>query len=312
MRISTPDIWSNALNNLTQAQVAQQTASDQVSTQKIATDLEGYGSSSEVIAAYQSTLARTNGYVSVTQTVSNRLTSQDLALTTTSGAASSAKDAIMSSLSSNDGTSLILGLQGAFSAALNGLNYQYNGQYLFGGGNDNTPPVSVTSLSQLGAMSASTAATVFVNGSVKKTSTVGPNTTVTTGMLASDLGKNMMQTFQDIQKYNDDPATGPFGNPLTAAQQQFLTTKSQELTTEYNALVEQTSLNGTNQNTVTNTQTSLQSQADSMTTLIGNKTDADMATAYSNLQQAQQAVTASAQILAGLKTDSLLNILPVG
>ncbi|MCR6658686.1 MAG: hypothetical protein NVV72_04830 [Asticcacaulis sp.] len=39
MRISTSESWSNALNNLMSAQTRQQTANDQVATQKVATDL---------------------------------------------------------------------------------------------------------------------------------------------------------------------------------------------------------------------------------------------------------------------------------
>ena len=55
MRISTSDGWTTALNNLQTAQQSQQTADTQVSTGKIATNLEGFGSTSEVIASYQST-----------------------------------------------------------------------------------------------------------------------------------------------------------------------------------------------------------------------------------------------------------------
>ena len=307
MRISTAQTWATALNNLSGAQSRENDANNQVSSQKVATDLEGYGRSSEIIAAYQSTLAKTNSYLTVNKTVSDRLSSQDLALTTTSQSASDAKDSIMNALASNDGTSLMQSISGNFATALDGLNYQHDGQYLFGGGNDNTPPVTVNSLSQLAGASSSDA--VFDNGTVKKTSRIDPNTTIQTGMLASDLGSKLMQTFQDIQKYNDDPATGPFGQPLTDAQQAFLTTKSQEFNTEYSALTEQTAVNGTMQNRVTNSTTSLTGQASSLQGLIGDRTNADMATAYSNLQQAQVAVQASSQVLANLNQDSLLNLL---
>ena len=307
MRISTAETWNSALLNLQNAQQRQNDANNQVSTQKIATDLMGYGRSSEVIAAYQSTLARTNSYIDVNKTVSERLDSQDLALQNTSQAASDAKDSVMNALASGSGAALMESIQGNFATALDGLNYEHNGQYLFAGGNDNTAPVSVTTLSQLAT--APSVAGVFTNGTVKKSSRIDANTTIQTGMLASDLGKAMMQTFQDIVKYNNDPATGPFGDTLTDDQKTFLTQKSQEFSSEYNQLVEQTSLNGTLQNRVTNSQTSLQGQADSLTQMVGDRTDADMSKAYSDLQQAQVAVQASAQVLSGLNTTSLLNLL---
>ena len=307
MRISTAETWNSALLNLQAAQQRQQDANNQVSTQKVATDLMGYGRSSEVIAAYQTTLSRTNSYIDINKTVSDRLDSQDLALQNTSQAASDAKDSVMNALASGSGSALMESIQGNFATALDGLNYQHNGQYLFGGGNDNTAPVTTGTLSQLAA--APSIDGVFANGTVKKTSRLDANTTIQTGMLASDLGKAMMQTFQDIVKYNNDPATGPFGDQLTDDQKTFLTQKQQEFSAEYDQLVEQTSLNGTMQNRVTNSQTSLQGQADSLSGLIGDRTDADMSKAYSDLQQAQVAVQASAQVLAGLNTTSLLNLL---
>ena len=308
MRVSTADGWTTALNNLQTAQQSQQTANNQVSTQKIATDLEGFGSTSEVIASYQSTLAQTNGYLSVAGTVSDRLSDQDAALTTTSGAASDAKQSILSALASGDGSAVMTALNGDFSEALNGLNYQSDGQYLFGGGNNTTPPVTVNSLGALGALPGN-ATTAFANGSVKKTSQVDANTSVQTGMLASDLGQQMLQTFQDIQQFNDTNTDGPFGANMTDAQKTFLTQKAQEFTTEYTQLLSAQSLNGTMQTTVTNATTSLQNQVTQLQGQVGNITDADMAMAYTNLQQAQVAVQASAQVLSTLNQYSLLNYL---
>lgn len=309
MRISTTDSWASALNNLEQAQQRQQDANNQVSTQKIATDLEGFGSGSEIIASYQATLTQTNGYLNVTSLVSDRLSSQDSALGATSQAATDAKNSIMSAIASGNGTALMQGLEGNFDQALNGLNYQHNGQYLFGGGNDSTPPVTVTSLTALGALPANGAGAAFVNGSVKKTSQIDAHTSLQTGMLASDLGKAMLQTFQDIKQFNDTNVDGPFGTTLTDAQKTFLTTKSQEFASEYDQLLQQQAVNGTMQNRVTNTTTSLQGQVTQLQTMIGNKTNADMATAYTQLQQANQAVQASAQVLSTLNQYSLLNFL---
>lgn len=307
--LSTADMWASALNNLQQAEQSQQTANNQVSTGKIATDLEGFGRTSDVIASYESTLTQTNGYLSVASTVSNRLSDQDSALGTTSQAADDAKQSILSALASGDGTALMTALQGNFSEALDGLNYQSNGQYLFGGGNDTNPPVTVNSLTALGAMGSGTAASIFANGSIKKVSKIDSNTSVQTGMLASSLGSAMMQTFQDIVQFNNTNPDGPFGTNLTDAQKAFLTTKSQEFTAQYNQILQAQSLNGTMQTQVENTTKSLQGQVSQLKTQIGDKTDADMATAYSNLQQAQVAVQASSQVLSTLNQYSLLNYL---
>jgi flagellar hook-associated protein 3 FlgL len=307
MRISTGEIWNNALNNLMQAQQRQSDANDQYTTQKVATDLGGYGRSSEIIAAYQSSLSKAQSFVDVNKVVSDRLDSQDLALTRTSDSASAGKDAIMSALASGDGSALMTALQGAFSSALDGLNYVHNGQYLFGGGNDSNPPVTVTSLSQLAALGSVSSA--FQNGNIKKTSRIDQHTTIQTGMLADSLGTAMMQTFADIQNFNNTNVDGPFGSQLTDAQKAYLTTKSQEFSAEYDKLVEQTSLNGTLQNRVDNTTKSLNGQVTSLKSLISDRTDVDLGDAYSKLQQAQMSVQAAAQVLSTLNQSSLLNML---
>lgn len=307
MRISTGQIWGNALGNLMDAQTRMAKANDQVSTQKVATDLMGHGRASEIIAAYQSSLAKSEGYIEVNKTVSDRLESQDLALTTASDSAASAKDAIMNALASGEASAMMTSLQGAFSSALDGLNYVHNGQYLFGGGNDDQPPVTVTSISGLTALGSVSAG--FQDGDIKKSSRIDAHTTIQTGMLASDLGTALMQTFRDIQAYNDNPATGPFGATLTDAQKAFLTTKSQEFNAHYDNLVQQTSLNGTLQNRVDNTTKSLEGQVKTLSGLIGDRTDVDLAKAYTDLQMAQVSVQASAQVLSSLNQTSLLNLL---
>ncbi|MFT4074344.1 MAG: flagellin [Asticcacaulis sp.] len=307
MRISTSESWNNALGNLQSAQERQQTATNQVATQKVATDLGGYGRTSEIIASYQSALSRTNSYLDVTDTVANRLDSQDQALTTTSDAVSSAKDSLMSSLASASGTTLMLDLQGTFSSAISGLNYQHNGQYLFNGGNDNAAPVSISSMSQLASVTSSD--DVFTNGTVKKTSQIDTNTTIQTGMLASDIGGQLMSLYKEIQDYNDDPTTGPFGDTLTDDQKTFITTKVQEFGDLYTSMLQQGALNGSLQKQVENTQSSLQGQSTSLSQLVDDKTSVDMAKAYSDLTQAQVAVQASAQVLSTLNQYSLLNFL---
>ena len=307
MRISTSESWHNALNNLQSAQQRQEDANNQVSTQKVATDLMGYGRSSEIISAYQSSLAKTNSYIAVNKTVTERLTSQDLALNTASQGAGDAKESIMNALASSSGSSMMESLSGNFATALQGLNFEHNGQYLFGGGKDDTAPVTATSMSGLAGVTS--VDQVFVNGTVKKTSRIDASTSLQTGMLASDLGTKMMQTFKDIQDYNNDPTTGPFGDQLTEAQKAFLTAKSQEFSAEYDQLTAATSLNGTLQNRVDNSQKSLQGQSDSLSGLISDRTDVDLSKAYSDLQQAQVSVQASAQVLANLNQSSLLNLL---
>jgi flagellar hook-associated protein 3 FlgL len=180
----------------------------------------------------------------------------------------------------------------------------HNGQYLFGGGNDDNPPVTVSTLTDLANLTQISDA--FQNGDVKKSSRIDVHTTLQTGMLGSDLGTTLMGLFQ---QYQQQATATPFGSQLTDTQKTFLTNLSNQFSAAYDNLVEQTSLNGTMQKRVENTTSSLTGQVTSLTGLISDRTDADMAKAYSDLQIAQVSVQASAQVLSSLKDTSLLNLL---
>ena len=208
MKITSTSLWSSALNNLMNAQRVQAEATNQYSTQKVATDLKGFGRNSEILSSYQSGLAAVSGYQDVANQVSDRLQSQNLALQTTYDAAQAARQDILNAIASGNGSALNTAIASDFNAALQGLNYQYQGDYLFAGGNDTVAPVSTTSLAQLGALANSNLA--FTNGTIKKVSQVDTHTTLQTGQLASGFGANLLKSFKDFQDYiTANPISGP-------------------------------------------------------------------------------------------------------
>ncbi|MDC7683173.1 flagellin [Asticcacaulis sp. BYS171W] len=304
MRISTGQIWNNALSNLMQAQNRQNEANNQVSSQKIASDLGGYGRSSEVIAAYQSSLTRTNGYTEVAKSVSDRLDSQNVALERASDGIMTAKEGIQNAIATDSLDSLMTTLQSSYMAFADGINYKHQGSYLFSGGREDTLPLAANNLDELAA---TTSATAFANGTVKKTSKIDGTTTLQTGMLASDLGGEAADLFRQIKQFAD--ANQPMTGKMTEAQQTFMQDMATKLGAAYDKMIDATALNGTFQNRVDNTMTSLESQASSLENLISDKTDVNMAEAYTRLEQAQLAVQASAQVVSNLRSTSLLDLL---
>jgi len=63
------------------------------------------------------------------------------------------------------------------------------------------------------------------------------------------------------------------------------------------------------QNQVDSILTSQRAQRDALDEMVANRTDADMAAAATDLEAAQIALQASAQVIAGLRNTSLLNFL---
>jgi flagellar hook-associated protein 3 FlgL len=311
-RISTASAYSQVLANLLSAQIAQTKAGQQLSSSEKASDLAGYGTTAETLTAMQATETQVTGYLNNSQFLSAKLASQDTALSQVSRAASDAIQVITQSLGTQNGTTLMQSLQDAFSSAVEGLNSTFNGEYLFAGGQVNTQPVTATSLSDL--TSGPPLSSFFTNDQRIASAQLDQNTTISTGFLASAVGTPLFQVFQAIQAYQN--ANGPFGATLTTAQQTFLTQQISTLNGIETNLNNTVGQNGLAQNEVTAAQGSLVQRQTLLQGLIGNITQADVAQATTNLQQAQLSIQAAAQVFQALNSSSLLNTLsspaPIG
>jgi len=305
-RISTASAYSQALNNLMQAEMAQTTAGQQLSSSEKATDLDGYGAGAETLTAMQATQTQVTGYLNNTQTLSAKLSTQDSALNEVAGAATSAVQSITQALASGNGTTLMQQLQDAFGSAVEGLNTSYNGEYLFAGGQVNTQPVASTTLAQL--PSAPSIPGLFSNDQRVATAQLDQNTSISTGFLANQVGTPLFTALQNIAAYDQGP-NGPLTGTLTQAQSTFLTQQIASLNTVQTNLNNVVAQNGLAQNEVTAAQTELTSRQTMMQGLIGNVTDANLAQASTNLQQAQLSIQAAGQVFQALNNSSLLSSL---
>ena len=305
-RISTASAYSSVLANLMQAEVAQTNAGNQLSSNEQATDLQGYGGGAEALTALQSTTTQVTGYLNNTQNVAAKLSTQDSALTEVASAATSASTAITQALAANSGTTLMSSLQDALSSAVDGLNTTYNGEYLFSGGQVTTPATSATTLADLTA--APSVGSLFNNDQRVTSTQLDSNTSISTGVLASDVGSPLFSALQAIEAYNQGP-NGPLTGTLTTTQATFLSGQIANLDTVQTNLNNVVAQNGLAQSEVTNVQSSLTSQQTMLQGLVGNITDPNLAQASTNLQQAQLSIEAAGQVFQALNNSSLLSSL---
>ena len=303
-RIATNSAYSAILTNLMQAELAQTTAGNQLSSTEKATDLEGYGTGAEALTAMQATNTQVTGYLNNIQVVAAKLATQDTGLNQVAGSATSAISAITNAIATGNGQSLMQQLQTSFDDAVQGLNTQFNGEYVFAGGQVNTQHVSATSLTDL---TSSPIASLFHNDQRQVSTQLDQNTNVSTGYLASTVGTPLFDALQTIQSYVN--TNGAFGTPLTTAQNAFLTQQLGGLNTVQTNLNNVVSQNGLSQAEVTNVQSSLTQQQTMLQGLIGTATQANLAQASANLQQAQLSIQAAGQVFQALNASSLLNTL---
>lgn len=304
-RVTTFNTYTNVTSSLMTAESQLNQAEQVVSSGKVAQNLEGFGMNAEALTAAQSLLTQTNTYLQTASNLTNQLSAQNVALTQVSDAGQGASQAVSQALANGTADGLMTSLQSYFNQAVDGLNTQYNGQYMFAGGNVDTPPVAAQNLSDLTNPPPNG---IFQNDQLASTSQLDSSTTIQTGMLASNVGTNLFNAFQSIEAYDQGP-NGPLTGQLTAAQQTFLSGVLQSLNSANQGLTDTVAQNGLIQNQVTQSQTNQQQQQTALQTIIGNMTNADMAQAAQQLSQAQTAIQASARIFASLQSDSLLNYL---
>jgi flagellar hook-associated protein 3 FlgL len=252
--------------------------------------------------------ARITQYQAGNSQIAAKLTTQDQALSAVADSATAVRQAIADALASGDAGVLMQQVSDQFGAAVSGLNAQFDGKYLFAGGKITTPPVSATQLSDL--TSGPPIASFFQNDSLQVKAKLDDSTTVNTGQLASNLGTPMMAAFQALKAFDQGP-NGPLNGQLTAAQQAFLTTQMSTWVGVATNLTNQTAQNGLVQKQVDDVAANLVTQQNTLTGMIGNITDADMAKAATDLSNAQLSVQATAKVLQALQSSSLLTLLPV-
>lgn len=319
MRVSTYGSYQTALLDLMSAQARGEEANRRVSTQKNATDLVGFGRQSETLTALKSSQARIQGFIDVGQAVAARLDAQDMFLGRVGEGVQGAREEIANALSAGRVETLMSALEAQYQTVREGLNGKHQGLHLFGGGRVDTAPLAATTMAELAGAGAMPAP--LGNDQIRQTSRIDEGTTIQTGMLASDIGGAALTVFQQIQQYQQGvavtidgqtytpAAAGSISGKPTAEVESFLKAAMGALDRAYSGVVDQTAVNGAKQNQVERSIKAQDDQRISLETLVGSKTDADMAKAITDLQMAQVAIQASAQVISQLRQTSLLDYL---
>lgn len=305
-RVTTSGNYNAILANLLVAQREQMEAGDRVATRKNGDNLKDYAKSSELITAMRSVQNRLGVFEDQNKVLSDKLDTQDTAVTRVADAAQTVRQLMSEALASGRADTLVEDIQSQLSNAVEGMNARYGGKYLFAGGQVDTRPVTATSLAELTA--GPPIASFFKNDQFKVTAKIDEATTVNTGILADNLGADMLEAFRVFQAFNES-GQGPFTGELTQAQQTFL---EGQLATWDGVRQDVTLIaasNGVNQKRLETIADDLKGRQNSLIGMLGDITDADMAKAQADLQQAQLSVQSAAYVFQALQASSLINLL---
>ena len=303
-RVSTLGSFNSALLNLMSSQRKLEAANEQVSTQRKATDLGGFGRSSETVTALNSTHARITQFKEAGETAAARLTTQALAFDRIIDGAQSTRQAIADAIAAGRLDGLMAELGNQFQSIQDGLNTSHQGVYLFAGGRVDQAPVPQTDLQGLAA--SPTVAQLFRNDNLKQTSRIDEGSYVQTGFLASEMGTELYNILRDIQLYHQG---APLTGKPTAATEDFLKQQMERLDAARETITAHGANNGAMQTRVDAVIAMQEKQLITLEELTTDKTHVDMTRAITELQLAQTAIQASAQVVSQLRDVSLLNYL---
>ena len=312
-RVSTYGNYQSALLDLMSAQSRMADAQQKVNTKKNATDLVGFGRSSETVSALKSSQTRIETFIDTNKTVTARLETQDLAMDRVADASTAARQAIADAIAAGRMDTLMGTLNSLFMEAQDGLNMKHQGKYLFGGGVTDRAPVDLpdipgqpgaSMMAKLAALPDESAA--FHNDQLKQSSWLDENVSMDTGFLADAMGSELFAIFRDIQLEHQ---TTPLDGKMTDAQKTFLTTQMGRFEAAAKGMVELQAANGGMQNRVDRLLESQEARKISIDTILSGKTDANMAEAVTELELAQISLQASAQVVSQLRQVSLLDYL---
>lgn len=307
-RITTVGNYNLVLSNIMQAQRAQIEAGDKVSTQRNGSNLKEFARDAEVLTAMRSVDVRLKGYLDQNTAIADKLTTQDFSLSQLGEAAAAAKTAIEEAIATGRTDTLMQEMEAQFRIGVAAMNSQYNGKYLFAGGKIDTRPVTTEDLSDLTDPLNPTIAGFFANDNFITEHKVDDATTVKTGILASNLGTDMLEAFKTMQAFHES-ADGPFDGTLTDNQRAFLESQLAVWGTVASDVVDVTARNGMMQARVEDVKADLTTRQNSLKGMIGGIVDADMPRATVELEKATLALEASSQVFITLRDSSLLNVL---
>lgn len=306
-RVSTNSQSQLLLSQIQQAEVALDKTQTQVTSGMVSTDYAGIGDQTAMLEATRSAANRVTAYQSATTLALNQSNLQDSQMSSLSDLANQLRQAITTAVGNNDGSTLMTTAQGIFDQVTQILNSKdANGNYLYGGDNNGQPPVTATNLSDLTSMAS--ASDAFQNGTVANSVMVGDGQSVQVGMLASNIGSSLMQTFKDLADFNAG-SDGNFSTGLTDAQSSFLSGEIQTATTAATQVNNAAAANGNINSQLTDASTNQQTMSTLFNGFVSNIQDVDMPTAITQLNQDQVALQAALQVTAQLNQVSLLNYL---
>jgi len=317
-RVSTMQQSQSQLQSMLSSQVKVVDAQRQVTTGHVAEFYKDIYQDTASLTGAKSLLARLEQHKENNSIVQSTLANYDQALSGMENAATDLKEAVMGAINASSSLGFEAAVEGAFEAVLGFMNSQNAEGYLFAGTKKETPPINISTMTDL-LTALEPPTDIFDNDILKRVTRIDENRTLETGILADEVSLEIMTAIQRITLWQAGtiPTTaptptgpaGPVTTPLSTEDQAFLIAEIANLEMLVRDLNEFRGENGLNLKVVLDTIESLDVQINQAEVFISNIEDVDAAEAITNLNQANFALEASYNVLSQINRTSLLNFL---
>ena len=296
------------LARLMKAEAALELSNRQVATGKVADNYAGYGDKTAVMEAARSASARADANAATAIQAAARLDVQDTQLSQLSEIANEIRLTLTKAAADGDATALMSQLETYLDQVVGLMNAKDANGYIYGGDNNQTAPVVVSSLAELAALPA--VADAFVNGTIKTEVKIGESHNVEVGLQASDLATDLFTLLRQVAQF-DSGVDGPFSGTTTPAQQSFLESTIPTSIDVQHGVNTHAAVNGMHFQMVDQAKEHLKATSVVYKGFVSNIEDVDIAQAIAELNQNQIALQAAFQVTSTLNRLSLLDYLPI-
>jgi flagellar hook-associated protein 3 FlgL len=166
--------------------------------------------------------------------------------------------------------------------------------------------VTVSTIADLQALPA--VADAFRNDDLRSQARIADNTDISYGILADEIGTNLLQSFRTIADYSTGP-NGPLSGKLNQTQIDFLRTQLAGLDTAIERIQTAQIENGINQKRVSELSVTMEERADAVKVFISDIEDINPAEAITRFNADRSALEASFRVLGSLSQLSLTRFL---
>ena len=283
-------------------------------------DYKGFAIDVTTLAGAKDLKGRAESFLHDNDQVMRRLDWYDLNLKALRDIAQGLRDDVLAAVNGNTGVALRQKVDDYWQSAVSLLDSRDNGRYIFSGTLTDESPVLSTANTPAGLAAiandvTTTPTDVFGNNSVQRQARIDDALTLTYGAVASEVSDELAEGLRRVMRFDDNAETfgfatgGPFSQPMTDDQRNFLMGEIDRLNAMIDDVDEAHSTNGVHQRTVEDSQIRLADNVTFITTFIADIEDADIGVAISRMQQDQLALDASFRMLGQLARITLLDFI---